>query len=127
MSNLAPRNQPGWSGQNWYETSGLKVPTIAVIEPASESYDDYHERKKREQDAERLPFGFSRALGGAAPVSSSAVISLPVRPTGVIPCRATLLGAELCPDVHRIGRVFEPIRSLTGQQSPFPSPRPESR
>lgn len=51
-----------WSGQNWYWRSGVGHPTIAVIERPSESYDAHHERKKREEGAPRVPFGFARAL-----------------------------------------------------------------
>jgi hypothetical protein len=62
MTGLAPRNQPGWSGQNWYETAGRPGATIYVIERPSESYDAYHERKTREKGRRRVPFGFARAL-----------------------------------------------------------------
>lgn len=37
-------------------------PTIHVIERAEESYNEYHERKKREESKKRVPFGFARAL-----------------------------------------------------------------
>lgn len=50
-----------WSGQNWYEWSGLTAPTIAIIEPSRESYDEYYERRKREEDVPKVPFGFARA------------------------------------------------------------------
>lgn len=61
-ANLAPPGQPGWSGQNWYETSGRAHATIAVIERPAPSYDQYAERKAREAKAKRVPFGFARAL-----------------------------------------------------------------
>jgi hypothetical protein len=50
------------SGDNWWLTSGLLAPTITVIEQPVESYDSYHERKKREESGRRVPFGFARAL-----------------------------------------------------------------
>lgn len=40
-------------------------PTISVIERPSESYDDYHKRKKKEErdgKPKRVPFGFARVL-----------------------------------------------------------------
>ncbi len=51
-----------WSGQNWWERPAYHRPTIAVIEPPSESYDAYADRREREKGARRVPFGFSRAL-----------------------------------------------------------------
>lgn len=51
-----------WSGQNWYQHSGQLAPTIVVIDATKESYDQYHERMMREEGAEHVPFGFSRAL-----------------------------------------------------------------
>lgn len=51
-----------WSGQNWYERSGMLAPTIVVIDRKADSYEEYHQRMKREEGAERVPFGFSRAL-----------------------------------------------------------------
>jgi hypothetical protein len=60
--NLAPPGQIGWSGQNWYERPSGHTPTIHIIERPSESYDAYHERKKREEDKPRVPFGFARVL-----------------------------------------------------------------
>lgn len=52
------------SGENWeLWWSGRVAPTIYVIEPVNQSYDDYHERKKKEEaGARKVPFGFSRAL-----------------------------------------------------------------
>jgi hypothetical protein len=40
-------------------------PTINVIERPAESYDAYHERKKKEErdgEPKRVPFGFGRVL-----------------------------------------------------------------
>lgn len=51
-----------WSGQNWFQRSNGYQPTISVIESKAESYDEHHERRKREEGAEKVPFGFSRAL-----------------------------------------------------------------
>lgn len=51
-----------WSGQNWYRKSGQNAASIYVIEKPAETYDQYHERKKREEEQEkprRVPFGFS--------------------------------------------------------------------
>lgn len=50
-----------WSGVNWYYRR-QDQPTIYVIERPSESYDDYHERMKREDGREKVPFGFARAV-----------------------------------------------------------------
>jgi hypothetical protein len=45
-------------------------PTIQVIERADESYDEYHERKKKEESgARKVPFGFLRALSDEEPDS----------------------------------------------------------
>ena len=59
------------SGENWYANSGLSAPTISVIDRPEESYDEYHERKVREQGARRVRFGFARVL------DEEAVASLP--------------------------------------------------
>jgi hypothetical protein len=50
------------SDDRWEMTSGLAAPTIAVIERPAESYDQHHERKKREEGAPRRSFGFGRVL-----------------------------------------------------------------
>lgn len=50
------------SDDRWELTSGLAAPTIAVIELPVESYDAFHERKKREEGAPRRSFGFGRIL-----------------------------------------------------------------
>lgn len=36
--------------------------SINVIEHTTESYDQYHKRKVREEQGNRVPFGFARAL-----------------------------------------------------------------
>lgn len=51
-----------YSGQNWHLRDAGYRPTISVIEPPAESYDEYAERKLRERNAVRVPFGFSRVL-----------------------------------------------------------------
>lgn len=51
-----------WSGQNWYQRANGYTQSINVIEKPSESYDAYHERKKRTENARTVPFGFARAL-----------------------------------------------------------------
>ena len=66
--NLAPPGQIGWSGQNWYETPSVYVRTMSIIEAPADSYDAYHERKKREEGRKRVPFGFARALEDDADV-----------------------------------------------------------
>jgi general stress protein 26 len=55
------------SGDNWWFRSGQTAPTISVIEKPSESYDAYHERKKREENRRRVSFGFSRVLDEQKP------------------------------------------------------------
>jgi hypothetical protein len=48
--------------QRWRD---VPVPTIQVIERPAESYDAYHERKKREErdgEPRKVPFGFGRVL-----------------------------------------------------------------
>lgn len=55
-----------WNGDSWrwhveYHPPPLRT-TIAVIEPPSPSYDEYAERKARQKDAKRVPWGFARAL-----------------------------------------------------------------
>lgn len=63
MTPLAPPGMPSWSGWNWYVRDGGGYrPTISVIDRPAESYDAYHERRKREEGARRVPFGFARAL-----------------------------------------------------------------
>lgn len=40
-------------------------PTISVIEKPAETYEQYHQRKKREEndgEPKKVPFGFARAL-----------------------------------------------------------------
>jgi hypothetical protein len=59
-----------WSGQNWYERSGLLAPTVAVIERPAESYDEYAERKEREKKARRVPFGFAGGVEAEAPAAA---------------------------------------------------------
>lgn len=39
-----------------YQT--VVVTTIQVIDPPKESYDEYHERMKKEEGRKRMPFGF---------------------------------------------------------------------
>jgi hypothetical protein len=54
-----------WSGDEWrwrLTSGGLPHHTISVIEKPSESYEGYHQRKVKEEGAEREPFGFARAL-----------------------------------------------------------------
>lgn len=58
---LAPGSAPSWSGENWYMAPAV-VPHVMVIEPKSESYDEYHERQKRQEGVPRRSFGFARVL-----------------------------------------------------------------
>lgn len=51
-----------WSGQNWYCRPSGAPTTIAVIDREKESYEEYHQRKKREEAGRVVPFGFAREL-----------------------------------------------------------------
>lgn len=49
-----------WSGQNWYShLYGYSTPSIQVIERPSASYEEYADRREREKNAKRVPFGFA--------------------------------------------------------------------
>lgn len=50
------------SDYRWWLVAPSDRATISVIDKPSESYSEYYERKKREEGARRVPFGFSRAL-----------------------------------------------------------------
>lgn len=51
----------------WRLRAPVAHPTISVIERTSESYDEYADRRAREKDAVRVPFGFGRVLDQEPP------------------------------------------------------------
>lgn len=51
----------------WYMHAPPSWPTISVIEPKSETYEAFADRREREKDAPRVPFGFARALEKPTP------------------------------------------------------------
>lgn len=59
----APQARGGDSWR-WYPNAhpAPRLMTIAVIEPASPSYDEYADARERKARAHRVSFGFARAL-----------------------------------------------------------------